>query len=179
MSELQLPRFVSPQKMARQDALLEGLIPISAMKYVEGLLVGKTGEVGISLKFTRDGEHTVITGKLHGAVPMQCQRCLEVVSVDVSADISLACVHADYVSRSLPPQFEPFLMVDEQIDLYELAREELLLNLPIIAYHAPDQCENNLIVPIAKKRNNRQIRNTEGNEKVRPFAVLKQLKSDL
>ncbi|MCY4330203.1 MAG: YceD family protein [Endozoicomonadaceae bacterium] len=180
MSKLLLPRFVSPRKLAQQGACIEGVVPVSSMQHMEDLVVDQTEEINVNLKFMIDGGYVTVTGKLFGTVLMECQRCMDTTSVDISANISLACLHADQQVKSLPPQFEPLMVTDEKVDLYALAEEELLLSLPIVAYHNNDKCNANeyskpVMVTIDDLRKDKNA-NEQTQEKENPFSVLTHLK---
>ncbi len=71
----------------------------------------------------------------------------------------------------MPESLEPFLLEEEETPLAGLLEQELILALPIVAYH--DTCEP---YPYAGKE---EAEAAVAEEKPNPFAVLEQLKGNL
>lgn len=185
MSNVQLPQFISPRKVARQGQVIEGTIPVLAMKRTEGLLVDTSGEVRVHLELSVDEEHfSAAVGSFSGQVMMRCERCMGATPVDVSADISLACVYTDEQAEVLPERYEPLLTVSDQTDLYALIEEELLLSLPIVAYHSNNSCSfgpssfgDSEVSDVGDDLAGKAAESLKALDENNPFAVLAQLKS--
>jgi len=184
MSNVQLTQFITPRKMARYGQLLKGVITVSKMKRTEGLLASKIGNIMVNLQFAIDDKGlSVVLGDLQGEVVMHCRRCMGQVPIEVKTKIALACVYTDDQVRSLPDCYEPLVTQEERVDLYQLIEDELLLSLPIVAYHPDPTC----IIDSEYEYTNKEVDTVkkllvtpispEGETSDSPFSVLAQLKS--
>lgn len=165
-----LPRQGDPRKFAQQGISLEGIIPIAALPRLAESLEGTEGQVFVRLNFgiSEEGKK-VVSGKARADLMLICQRCLSPVSKPVECDISLAIVWTEEDARALPKHLDPWIVEDTSADFFEMVEEELLLNLPPVAYHE-EQCVDPKLFhsgePVVVKQ-----------EKKNPFQVLEQLKS--
>jgi uncharacterized protein len=105
------------------------------------------------------------------SVQLTCQRCLEPVTVDLEVKIALGFVQNEQQMEALPESLEPFMLEEEEIPLAELLEQELILALPIVAYH--EACE-----PYPHQGED-AVALDDASEKPNPFAVLEQLKGNL
>jgi uncharacterized protein len=76
---------------------------------------------------------------LGGDVVLECQRCLGAVRHRVDSRSVLGLVLTDAQAQALPHDYEPWI-VDDEVDLWAVAAEELALALPAVAYHAAGEC---------------------------------------
>ena len=163
-----LPRLIDPRRFAQQGVVLRGAVPAAELH--------RLGEIGLvvdaiqaELVFALDEQkERVVTGQLQVAAQLQCQRCLDLMPVSLACDISLAFVRDEEAARRLPGNYDPWITVDEQVDLFALLEEEVLLNLPYVVYH-DTPCGSAL-----DPRNEAVVK--APSDKPNPFQVLKQLK---
>ncbi|MDQ2075671.1 YceD family protein [Marinimicrobium sp. ABcell2] len=136
-----LPRLGDPRKFAQQGVRLSGHVPLSAFERVCEVLADTSGNAGVELEFGISAERKlVVTGRAHADLVLTCQRCLNPVTVPIEADIALAIVIDEEGAKNLPRQLDPWILADEgNADLYQMVEDELLLNLPAVAYH-PEPC---------------------------------------
>ena len=128
----------------------------------------------MSIDFHRDGEGRFLAGLAVDAVlPVECQRCLETVNEVLAPRSELAAVYTDDQARQLPAHLEPVLTSDEEVDLWELVEEELVLALPPFSYHSDPACIDRLAPGGAQ-----QEAPAEAPARDNPFEVLAQLKRD-
>ncbi|MEO6409958.1 MAG: YceD family protein [Burkholderiaceae bacterium] len=81
------------------------------------------------------------------ALTLQCQRCLEGVTVDVQASRSFLFVHGEAQAAALDEQTEDdVLPITRSLDLISLVEDELLLALPLVPHHLPS-CPEPLPLP--------------------------------
>lgn len=153
-----LPEHVDVARLAARSARIRSVTPVSAMTRLAALLVDAKGSVDSELFFS---ERQWIDGEASTTVRVDCQRCLEPMSVALDADIRLA-VDAD--DASLPDDREAVSSNDGEISLLALVEDELILALPIVPMHAEGECS----VQLAEK--------AAPAERESPFAVLQQLK---
>src|ERR1700744_5043212 len=147
-------------RMAADAAVLERAYPLSEMSRLRDLLADMRGSVKARFAFTKlEAGRLGATVAVQAAPRLVCQRCLQGFALPVSSesDIEFAASEAD------APEDSPraiYLMSEGTVSLRELAEEELLLALPVIASCAtPETCGQ---APMPEGRH-------------RPFAVLQDL----
>lgn len=168
-SEQRLPRLGNPRKFAQQGVCLSGQVPLAALERLGEALVTKEGQVEVTLAFGISEERKlVVRGRVNAELSLTCQRCLGPVTVPVEADIALAIVANEEAAKNLPGELDPWLLGEEEInaDLYMMVEDELLLNLPAVAYHT-ELCIDPKSLSIGEP---------EAAPKENPFQVLEQLK---
>jgi len=95
-----------------------------------------------SLQVAREQRVPVVDVEVHARLPLVCQRCLGIVEVPVDASARVAVVPDLAAADALGADLDPFLAADGKLALRDLAEEQLLLALPLVARHAVDsQCE--------------------------------------
>ena|SRR3990167_3527321 len=172
MSKHTLPREVSPLKYADQGRRLSGVIALSQLpRVMEVIEDAHEGDVEIELEFSCDEQRQkLLKGRLEASVSLLCQRCLAPVRLPVHSDFTLGMVLNDEQARNLPKCYEPLMVEPEHLDLYDVVEEELLLSLPMFAYH--EQCQSDM-------RKGSDAENADpALKKPNPFSVLSVLKRD-
>lgn len=162
-----VPRHIEPRKFAQHGLQVAGEIPVDALQRL-GAVAQSVQAVEVSLQFgVAETKHRVVTGQYNSRVVMQCQRCLEPVELHLTGAISLAMVWSEDDAKQLPSEYEPWVVAQDQADLYEIIEEELLLALPLVPAHDYDCMDRTALAPkvVAEpsKHNN-------------PFQVLARLK---
>ena len=98
-------------------------------------------EVAVDVRLFRDDAgFRVVAGTLKAFVAVECQRCLQSCNHDLVGTLNLALVLNEDQMNSLPKNYEAWLLEDGEGDLYEAIEDELILALPIVAYHEPSDC---------------------------------------
>lgn len=163
----QLPRHIDPQRFAAQRLNVSGQLLLKLMSRLAKTLVNADGEADVNLDFGIDDEgYTYITGNVQASVQLECQRCLLGCDQQLRCEVSLAVVKTEEEAKQLPSHYDPFLVTDDKMLFSQLVEDELLLALPIVAYHAKGECSM-------------QHSTTEAEpapKKPSPFAVLAELK---
>jgi uncharacterized protein len=168
-----LPRLIDPRRFAQQGVVLRGPLPVAELHRLKeiGLVVDS---VQAELFFAVDQQREkVVSGQLQAEVQLQCQRCLDLMPVSLVCDINLALVRNEEDARHLPGNYDPWISVEEQADLYALLEEEILLNLPYVVYHETP-CGSLLLQEQISQAE--QLELDVVSDKPNPFQVLKQLK---
>lgn len=136
-----LPDFIDPVRLAEQQRELRGQIPLSRMHRLASSLAGAEGLVDVGLRFGIDALGVrFMTGRIHAELVVTCQRCMEAMAGPVEAEISLGLVRSDSEAERLPENYEPLLVGAEPMPLSAIIEDELILALPIVSMHAPEQC---------------------------------------
>lgn len=139
MSAPPLPQSVSVRKAVTRNAHYEGSLGAAEMPRF-GDMLGDRKEVLLCVDFGRDEQDRQIADvSLQAVVELECQRCLQRFRHPLSGSSRLGLVLTDEQAQALPRELEPWIAQDD-IDLWELAAEELALALPAVAYHPGGQC---------------------------------------
>lgn len=163
-----LPRFIDPRRFCQQGVVLRGFVAVGEMPALTEHNVS-VESVQAELTFAIDEQRErAVRGKLAVKTKLQCQRCLEMMPVDLNCDVSLAIVRDEEDSRDLPGIYDPWIVSADEADLYALIEEEILLNLPFVSYHE-DPCGESV-------RDSDSSAEEDERGKQNPFQVLKQLK---
>jgi uncharacterized protein len=166
-----LPRLIEPRRFAHQGAVLRGVVPVAELHRLAeiGLAVDA---VQAELSFSLDEQRErIVSGQLQADLSLQCQRCLELMPVNLKCEINLALVRDEESARQLPGNYDPWIVAEEQADLYVLLEEEILLNLPYVVYH--DSPCGSLV------HSQVEVAEEVVSDKPNPFQVLKQLKETI
>ncbi|MFZ2314060.1 MAG: YceD family protein [Gammaproteobacteria bacterium] len=169
MSEKIIPEHIDPYRYAEQSLQLAGFVKIADMQRLSANLSLNNDHVAVDLRFGRDEQKIVyLKGHLETKLVLQCQRCMEPFVYDIISDFALGVVNTLDEANALPDHYEPALAVEGQLALRELIEDEIILNLPIIPRHEPEDCSVSL--PTAESGW------TDQGKGENPFHVLKSLK---
>jgi len=171
-----LPKTFDPRKLARQGSQFEGTLALKQFEQLAASIADDQGEVSVFLHFYMSEDHRVVLeGRVETDLKMICQRCLDIADMPVCTEFNLMGVWTDEQAKSLPEGFEPLMLSEEPMALIPLLEEELLLSLPIVAYHPPEVCQ----VQQSFTTNPEGADASEAEEERRnPFSVLASLKPD-
>ena len=171
-----LPVHIDPIRMAETRRLLQGQLALADMSRLGEALLDSDGEVAVSLEFGTDNEGIrYMRGRIQAEVSLECQRCLETMRYPIDSEFALAMVRSVAEAEALPSHYEPLLVEGEPLFLRDIIEDELLLALPIVAMHAPEECS----VDTSPGRAAGEMNNdTDATEKKNPFSVLADLKTD-
>ncbi|WP_025732947.1 YceD family protein [Carnimonas nigrificans] len=168
MSITRIPHTVEPYRLAAAAEYLEGNVPLEKMPRLLEAVGEQQGECAVRLQFGVDEQaQRYIEGAIEAQVMMECQRCLQQLPVDISADFLLGLLAGDSQAAHLPKRYDPVIIENDQLDLWSIVEEELLLDLPQVAYHQEGEC------PVSKE----QLQSGDEIETHNPFSVLNALKS--
>lgn len=147
-------------RLADDAAVLERVYSLSELSRLQDLLADTRGSVKARFAFSR-----LEAGRVGASVAVQatprviCQRCLQGFEMAVAGDSEIEFAMSEAQAPPGSPR-EIYLTDEGSVSLRELAEEELLLALPVIAScSTPEACGQ------APAREERQ----------RPFAVLQDL----
>lgn len=169
MPDRQIPEHIDPFRYAEQHINLTGTVNLHEMQRLSNMLPpGDQALAKVTLQFGVDEQKvTYIKGHLETTIILQCQRCLDPFNYEIITNFILGIVHDLEEANTLPEQYEPALTKEGGLALRELIEDEIILNLPIIPRHEPDQCKVQL--PYVDS-----VNDTEKSQ--HPFKVLESLK---
>lgn len=176
MSNAPLPTQLDVRKLAVKGVEISANPPVSSLLRFVDLLVSTEGEIAVNLRFYIDEQRfKCVDGHLNGVVNVNCQRCLEPMAVMLDTRFSLGIVWSEEDAERLPQSLEPLIVGEELLDLSDIVSEELILSLPFVNYHKPEDCQQ--VVGFASADPEAELE-TAKEECKNPFNVLAQLKPD-
>jgi uncharacterized protein len=163
-----IPEHVDPFRFAEQSLQLDGSVKIADMKRLSANLIATNDNVAVNLRFGVDEQGiTYLKGHIDAKLTLQCQRCMEAFVYGIMSNFALGVVTTLDEANALPTHYEPALAKEGFLALRELIEDELILNLPIIPRHEPEDCKVKL--PLADS-------GWEQGQGESPFHVLESLK---
>lgn len=157
-----LPLTVNPWLLYRRNETVSGTLAFSEMP---NLLASQNNEVGqasasVSVVQREDGQMAIV-GEASTHVGLTCQRCMQPLTEELSAEFELVLVKYERQLSSVSDE-DDAIVCAEDLTLAPLVEQELILALPMIAKHSDCQ---------AAYTNEA----TEAADKQQPFANLKDL----
>lgn len=139
MSQGPLPQRVNIRKAVTRRAHYHGVLGSEQLpRFADVLTVD--GVMAVSVDFGEDDEgQQYLDVDLRGEAVQQCQRCLQPMRSSIASRSRLGLVASDEQAALLPRHYEPWIALDE-VDLWDVAAEELALALPVVAYHDEEGC---------------------------------------
>jgi len=94
-----------------------------------------TGEARMSGKVTRHIVETVVEGDINARIEIDCTRCLKPVETELDIPFSVSYTSPEHYTDEKETELHQgdldlAISEDDRIDLKEVAREQILLNLP-------------------------------------------------
>ncbi len=157
------------RQLAYAGVTLHRHLPLADLERAHSLLHGHDGVLEATLNFSVDESGvSVLTGEIKVETEVLCQRCMEPLSLPIHHQFEMGMVDSEEEENRLPPHYEPLLVDETPFPLQQFIEDELILSIPVVATHPPEQCSASPWLqdetPVDREREN-------------PFEVLRQLKS--
>jgi uncharacterized protein len=128
-------------RLADSQADVDFAVPLAELRRLRSKLESVAGTVSGRAHFTRESGVAVAELTISGTATLDCQRCLESMSVAVESSARVGLVAAEADVARVPEDLEPMLAPEGRISIGEIVAEELLLTLPIVPLHEnPGEC---------------------------------------
>ena len=168
-TEIQQP--LNPWPLCTANTSLNLQLNAQLFTRAEDLFFAPFNELSFNLQFSQnEAKQLVVTGSFEGEVNLECQRCLKPVAVNLFNEFSWGLVTSDQAAANLARYLEPVSLENNRLNLFAALEDELLLSLPLVAYHEQGACQaksyqsaTEATNPVEEKPN-------------KPFLVLHQLK---
>ncbi len=184
MSANTFPAQIEPFKWAEQGFKWSGQLPLSRFVRIAREAVGSIDDqlINIDCKLSMDAYHRIawLDGHVETKVPMECQRCLETVEIELVSSFHLALVDDESLIERLDEDAD-FIVLGESeattkgdydspatADLLALIEDELLLLMPLSPKH--EFCEH---------KHQPAVEEVAEEKRDNPFEVLAALKGKL
>jgi len=166
-----LRRRYQVNREVTRNGYFEGEIALAELTRLDEMLYRQPGDqdggVAVRFEFVRNEFGTMmLIGQLQASLELQCQRCLQPLTVEVEQDIELM-IDAG-VEEVRGSSLDAIDSDEGYIDIIEVVEDELILALPLVALHEDTACNEHW--PVADV-------NDDAGDKDNPFAVLRQLKA--
>jgi uncharacterized protein len=162
-----LPKQINPIQLADHQKTLKGEINLSDMARLMELVCGKPGAARIDLCFGRDAlGYLYMRGSIKAEFKVICQRCNSPMPLNLNIVIDVSPVRTDKEALALPKHYDPLLLTDDTLSLITIIEEEILLSIPMVPKHSPEECKVKLALPSAFEKDK---------DESNPFNALKKL----
>ncbi|APC91194.1 MULTISPECIES: YceD family protein [Francisella] len=154
---------------AKQKRELENVeVTIEHLDKISDFITATPHTFVCSFSFFEEKNHACIKYSLKSTLQLICQDSLEIFDLDFDISNTIIITEDDrLVEDSL---YEPFICKSVIIDLKDIIKEEVLLNLPLIPKKDTSTCKN------TKKHSYYSEQENVIQEKKNPFEILKTLK---
>ncbi|ABD80887.1 YceD family protein [Saccharophagus degradans] len=166
---MRLPQYIEPRKLAQKGGSFDGdMLPEDMPRVMEA--IASCESVNAKLQFDiEDQRRRTMRGSIQGDLKLVCQRCLQPVDYKLDVEVNLAMVWDEDQAKKLPGYIEPWIVGEDPEDLHAILEEEVLLALPVVAFHDED-CIDASLLSVGE-----EVKQPEKSEN--PFLVLAALKS--
>ncbi|NNC55026.1 MAG: hypothetical protein HKO07_04805 [Pseudomonadales bacterium] len=173
---------MSVRKFAIAGSSLNGSIALAALPRLSGAVLAASEPFAVAIDFAENefGKRTLKV-RIDGTVALECQRCLKPVDVAVTADSNLTVVAHDEEARARLRDLDPLIVEGDELEVFALIEDELLMALPIIALHPQPDCagpgnELGASASAVSQGSDESAQVQPGEQRENPFAVLRDLK---
>ena len=127
--------------LADGQADIDFAIPLAEFPRLSPQLAHTKGDVRGAVHFSRKAGFPVADVEVQGSLELTCQRCFGSLSVPIDQQERVAMVADAAEADRVPAGLETILAPDHRISIRDLVEEELLLAIPIVPLHEPEECE--------------------------------------
>ena len=133
---------IKATEFAKLEKELVGTCAPASLERLAPLLGAEDGCVEYSLKgFVRRDEKPAIRLGVRARVTLQCQRCLEALTVEVESSRDLVFVPSERLTAFEDEEEDAdYLPLEDALDPLVVVEDEVLLALPIAPRHAEGSC---------------------------------------
>jgi len=125
-------------EFARSGSKLEGAWPVAGFARLRDLLRSDSGVLGYELLgIAQDQGRPGLRLRVHGALQLVCQRCLDTLEYPLHIDtlLQLAATQAEVDAAPLDAEGPEQIVAAREMPVHELVEDEVLLALPIAPRH--------------------------------------------
>jgi len=177
MQKVKIPNSIAPAKAAVKRMTYDGIIVKGNLKRLKDVAVVIDEHVNATIECGIDPQElVVIQGKVSAHLELECQRCGGGIETTIESEFTYTPVLAgsNNDEEPIPDAYEEIELNEwGEIDLFQLVEDELMLALPIVAMHEPEDCQ----IKEEDMTYGELAPEAAEEKKSNPFDVLKQLKN--
>ena len=133
-----IPDLIDPMLFAERRSALSGVVKIAALKRLADYVIQNDGDIKVEVVFAKQGKRAVVAGSINASLSLECQSCLQALSLPIDISFKLGVVSSLQEADQLEIDCEPLLFDGEKVSLNELIEDEILLALPDYPKHGYD-----------------------------------------
>lgn len=132
---------IDPIRIVKQKRILTGELPLDKLQNLSSLLVGSLGKVNATIEANEypGCPNGVLKARLQGKITVSCQRCLGETAIAVEETAHIAPVRPAQEEK-LPASVTGWIIDDEQMSLWSILEEFLVLSVPLVPKHSDQNC---------------------------------------
>ena len=171
-----LPQQVDHRRLAAEKSELHGSLPLASFSRLGEMIAGVDGDVEVQLKFRPGKKHrTLVLGRFSTTVVMECQNCLEPVTVKVASSLRSLVVAQVEDLLAMEQDEDGIVCNSTELSLVDLLEDELILNLPMVPRHDVGECTGEAALISGEEPAPEQTPEAQEGDTYRPFAGLAEL----
>ena len=141
MTRTEAPQFIRLSRLAEGGERIRGEVRLAEFGRLPDGVLNRDAALAYRLCFYRDGAGVrVMDVEIDANLIMDCQRCLQPVSVAVHQRTLLAITKISEEIQSLDARYEPFALAGDELCIMQLLEDELLLATPFSPLHPEAEC---------------------------------------
>lgn len=134
--------YLPPKLKLHHTTAMQGCFLIKNMTRLCQNLLSDEGEVDVALLVEMDDQGVrVAKSRISAEVRLQCQRCMDAFSCQISSEFALGIVTNEREAAALPKKYDPVWVTDNMLLVQDMVEDELIIQLPIVAMHDPIDCK--------------------------------------
>lgn len=120
---------------------MQGEVKLAELGRLPDGVLNRDATLAYQLCFYRDGAGAqVVEAEIDARLIMDCQRCLQPVTVAVHKRTLLVITKITEKIQALDARYEPFALTGDELSIMQLLEDELLLATPFSPLHPEAEC---------------------------------------
>ena len=141
MTRTDAPQFIRLSRLLEGGERIQGEVRLAEFGRLPDGVLNRDATLAYRLCFYRDSAGArVVDVEIDARLIMDCQRCLQPVSVAVHKRTLLAITKITEEIQTLDARYEPFALAGDELCIMQLLEDELLLATPFSPLHAEAEC---------------------------------------
>ena len=141
MTRTEAPQFIRLSRLAEGAERIQGEVKLAELGRLPDGVLNRDTVLAYRLCFYRDEAGArVVEAEIDARLIMDCQRCLQPVTVAVHKRTLLAFTKITEKIQALDARYEPFALAGDELSIMQLLEDELLLATPFSPLHPEAEC---------------------------------------
>lgn len=141
MTRTEAPQFIRLSRLAEGGERIQGEVKLAELGRLPDGVLNRDATLAYRLCFYRDEAGVrVMDTEIDANLIMDCQRCLQPVTVAIHKRTLLAFTKITEKIQALDARYEPFASASDELSIMQLLEDELLLAGPFSPLHPEAEC---------------------------------------